>query len=38
VKKIWLQQGSQSQETVKAAREAGVQPVEGKCILMYAAK
>jgi predicted CoA-binding protein len=36
VKNIWLQQGSQSMETGKAAREAGVQPVEGKCILMYA--
>jgi hypothetical protein len=36
VKKIWLQQGSQSLETSKAAREAGIQPVEGKCILMYA--
>lgn len=36
VKKIWLQQGSQSIETSKAAREAGVKPVEGKCILMYA--
>ncbi len=36
VKKIWLQQGSQSAETAKAAREAGVQPVVGKCILMYA--
>lgn len=36
MKKIWLQQGSQSLETAKAAREAGVQPVEGKCVLMYA--
>jgi predicted CoA-binding protein len=36
VKKIWLQQGSQSIETSKAAREAGINPVEGKCILMYA--
>ena len=33
---LWLQQGSQSLETKKAAQEAGVQPVEGKCILMYA--
>lgn len=36
IKKIWLQQGSQSLETGKAAREVGVTPVEGKCILMYA--
>jgi predicted CoA-binding protein len=38
IKKIWLQQGSQSLETAKAAREAGVTPVEGKCILIYAGK
>jgi uncharacterized protein len=36
IKKIWLQQGSQSLETSKVAREVGVTPVEGKCILMYA--
>ncbi|HEY9076032.1 MAG TPA: CoA-binding protein [Anaerolineaceae bacterium] len=34
--KIWLQLGAQSAETRKAASEAGVTPVEGKCILMYA--
>lgn len=36
IRNIWLQQGSQSLETRKAAQEAGVTPVEGKCILMYA--
>lgn len=36
ITKIWLQQGSQSLDTSKAAREVGVAPVEGKCILMYA--
>jgi uncharacterized protein len=36
IDRIWLQQGSQSLETKKAAGEAGVNPVEGKCILMYA--
>ena len=36
IQKIWLQQGAQSSETTKAARELGVTPVEGKCILMYA--
>ncbi len=36
ITKIWLQQGAQSLETAKAAREVGVTPVEGKCILMYA--
>ena len=36
IKKVWLQQGSQSLETSKVAKEAGLTPVEGKCILMYA--
>ncbi len=36
IRKIWLQQGAQSAETSKAASELGVNPVEGKCILMYA--
>jgi uncharacterized protein len=35
VKNIWLQQGAQSPEAVAAARAGGVEPVEGKCILMY---
>ena len=36
IKKVWLQQGSQSIETSKVAKEVGITPVEGKCILMYA--
>ena len=36
IDKIWLQQGAQSAETAKAARDLGVNPVQGKCILMYA--
>jgi predicted CoA-binding protein len=36
IKKVWLQQGSQSLETIKAAKESGLDPVTGKCILMYA--
>jgi uncharacterized protein len=36
IKNIWLQQGSQSIETAKVAAEVGVDPVVGKCILMYA--
>ena len=36
ITKLWLQQGSTSLETKKAAQEAGITPVEGKCILMYA--
>jgi len=34
--RIWMQQGSSNLETGKVARELGVSPVEGKCILMYA--
>ena len=36
VKNIWLQQGADSGETQQAARELGVTPISGKCILMYA--
>ena len=36
IRKVWLQQGSQSLETKKATQEAGITPIEGKCILMYA--
>jgi predicted CoA-binding protein len=36
IKKIWLQQGSESSQVLAAARELGVEPVSGKCILMYA--
>jgi hypothetical protein len=36
IQKIWLQQGAQSIETDKTARELGLSPVIGKCILMYA--
>ena len=34
--KIWLQQGSESPEVLALAKELGVVPVSGKCILMYA--
>jgi predicted CoA-binding protein len=36
IRSVWLQQGAQSIETGKVARELGIDPVEGKCILMYA--
>lgn len=36
VQKIWIQQGSESQQAVKIARDAGVTVITGKCILMYA--
>ena len=35
-KNIWLQQGAESPQASAAARELGVEPVTGKCILMYA--
>jgi uncharacterized protein len=36
ISKIWIQQGAQSSETEAVARELGVKPVSGKCLLMYA--
>ncbi len=36
MKHIWLQQGAQSPAVLAAARELGVAPIIGKCILMYA--
>jgi predicted CoA-binding protein len=36
MKKIWLQQGSQSPEVLAKAKELGLSPVSGKCIMMYA--
>ncbi len=36
MKHIWLQQGAQSPAVLAAARELGVDPIIGKCILMYA--
>jgi len=36
IQKIWIQQGAQSDETARVARELGVNPVVKKCILMYA--
>lgn len=36
IKKIWIQQGGDSPETQSVARELGVSPITGKCILMYA--
>ena len=34
--KVWLQQGSQSLETAQTAQEVGLDPITGKCLLMYA--
>lgn len=36
IKKIWVQQGGESPELRAAAKELDVDPVIGKCILMYA--
>ncbi|HEY3344214.1 MAG TPA: CoA-binding protein [Anaerolineaceae bacterium] len=36
IQRIWLQQGADSPEIPALAKELGVQPVTGKCILMYA--
>ncbi len=36
IKNIWLQQGAQSPEVLALAHQLGVNPVAGKCILMYA--
>ena len=36
MKHIWLQRGAESPETLAVASELGVNPVIGKCILMYA--
>ena len=34
--RVWMQQGAQSEEAVRRARERGLEVVAGRCILMYA--
>ncbi len=36
LKKVWLQQGAESSEAVKLAKDLKLDLVSGKCILMYA--
>jgi uncharacterized protein len=36
IENIWLQQGADSPDVQATARELGVTPITGKCILMYA--
>lgn len=36
VKQVWLQQGAESPEVLDACREAGIRPIHGHCILMFA--
>ena len=36
IRKVWLQHGAESPEVLAIAKELDLQPVAGKCILMYA--
>lgn len=36
IKRIWMQQGSESEAAVKFCRDNGVSEVHGECIMMYA--
>jgi predicted CoA-binding protein len=36
IKKVWLQQGAESAAVLQACKDAGVNPVYGECILMFA--
>lgn len=36
IRRIWLQQGAESDEAVRLARQAGVSVVAGHCLLMFA--
>jgi uncharacterized protein len=37
IRRVWLQQGAESQAAAKQATELGLDLVQGECILMYAA-
>jgi predicted CoA-binding protein len=37
IKRVWMQQGSESEEAVRLCSENGISPVRGECVLMYAA-
>lgn len=36
IRRVWLQQGAESQPAIDACREAGISVVAGECILMFA--
>ena len=36
IKNIWMQQGAESPDAVKACHESGINEVHGECILMFA--
>jgi predicted CoA-binding protein len=36
IKRIWMQQGAESEAAIKACQENGISEVHGECILMFA--
>jgi predicted CoA-binding protein len=36
VRRVWLQQGAESEDAVKECRDRGVEVISGECILMFA--
>ena len=36
IRRVWLQQGAQSEAALALCREKGLQAVSGKCIMMFA--
>jgi len=36
IKRVWMQQGAQSDDAIRYCEEQGMQVVHGECILMYA--
>lgn len=36
IRKVWLQQGAESPEAIRAARDAGIECIERECVVMYA--
>lgn len=36
IRKVWLQQGAESPEAIRVARDAGLDLVERECVIMYA--
>lgn len=36
IRRVWLQQGAESQVAIDACREAGISVIAGECILMFA--
>lgn len=36
IKRVWMQQGAESEEAISFCRENGIDAVQGECILMFA--